>query len=81
MYAYNKNFQDLGTQPDEKQNDETESVGRYKVFTFDYMVKHLIDYGEEQSEARIRQVAHWKLRTTENILRSLIKHHMDIIAK
>ena len=25
-------------------------------------------------------MAHWKLRTTENILKSLLKHHMDVVA-
>jgi hypothetical protein len=25
-------------------------------------------------------MAHWKIRTTENILKSLLKHHMDVVA-
>jgi hypothetical protein len=58
----------------------TDNRMRYKIFTLDYLIKHLIDYSEDQGEARVRQMATWKLRTTENILKSLLKHHMDIVA-
>jgi hypothetical protein len=27
---------------------------KFKVFTFDYLIKHLLDYGEEQGESRVR---------------------------
>jgi hypothetical protein len=50
------------------------------VFTLDYIIKKLIDYGEEQAEARVRQVAQWKLKTTENVLRSLLKNGIDKVA-
>lgn len=91
MYAYNRNYQELMPAPDDKASADgaaqaNTSVAldpsiRYKVFTFDYLIKHLIDYGEDQGESRVRQIAHWKLRTTENILKSLLKHHMDQVAK
>lgn len=60
--------------------EQNEQRTRYKVFTFDYLIKHLLDYGEEQGEARVRQMAFWRLRTTENLLKSLLKHHMDVVA-
>lgn len=46
----------------------------------DYVFKKLIDYGEDQAEARVRQVAQWKLKTSENMLRSLLKNGMDRVA-
>lgn len=58
-------------------NSEQDNV---KVFTIDFVIKKLIDYGEDQAEARVRQVAHWKIRTTENFLRSLLKNGMDRVA-
>jgi hypothetical protein len=51
------------------------------VFTLDYVFKKLIDYGEDQAEARVRQVAQWRLKTSENMLRSLLKNGMDKVAK
>lgn len=61
-------------------SDDGDSGIRYKVFTLDYIFKKLIDYGEDQAEARVRQVAHWKLKTSENMLRSLLKNGMDRVA-
>jgi hypothetical protein len=45
--AYDKNLQ----------SDDGDSGIKYKVFTLDYVFKKLIDYGEDQAEARVRQVA------------------------
>jgi hypothetical protein len=47
---------------------------RYRVFTFDYIFRKVIDYGEEQAEARIRVIAKWKIRSSENILQSLLNN-------
>lgn len=47
---------------------------RYRVFTLDYIFRKVIDYGEDQAEARIRVIAKWKLRSSENILQSLLNN-------
>ena len=59
MFAYNKNYQELQKQPgmtpfnkDSESNSETGS--KVKVFTLDFVIKKLIDYGEDQAEARVR---------------------------
>lgn len=62
VYAYNKNFQELQVAPADdtiSKNrsefvDNIDSASRYKVFTFDYLIKRLIDYGEEQGHNRVR---------------------------
>lgn len=66
----------------DKQSNSGESGdgNRYRVFTLDYVFKKLIDYGEDQAEARCRQVSQWKLKTSENVLRSLLKNGMDRVA-
>ena len=64
----------------QQQNSEDGDPAKYRVFTLDYIFKKLIDYGEDQAEARVRQVAQWKLKTTENMLRSLLKNGMDRVA-
>ena len=43
-------------------------------------MKRLLDYGEEQGVDRCRAVALWKLKTTENVLLSLLKNGLDKIA-
>jgi len=57
------------------------SPDRYKVFTFEYLIQNLIEFGGDQAETRIRQLAGWKLRSSENVLKALLKGHMDLIAK
>jgi len=43
-------------------------------------VGKIIDYSEDQAVARVRQVANWKLKTTENVLLSLLNNGMDVVA-
>jgi hypothetical protein len=51
------------------------------VFTFDFVFRKFIDFGEDQAVSRIRAMANWKLKTTENMLRSLLKNGMDSVAR
>lgn len=53
---------------------------RFKVFTLDYVIKKIIDYGEELGKDLVKGVAAWRLRTTENILKSMLKNNMDDVA-
>ena len=90
MFAYNRNYEELQAPPppsdDNMSKDASEFIegdtlsNRYKVFPVDYLIKRLLDYGEEQGQSRVRQVAKWGITTTENILRALLKHQCDKIA-
>ena len=53
---------------------------RFKVFTFDYIIKKNIDYGEEMGKQLVEKVAEWKFKSSENILKSMLKNNMDDIA-
>lgn len=54
---------------------------RFKVFTVDYVIKKIIDYGEERVNEIVDEVAGWRLKSTENILKALLKNNMDEIAR
>ena len=64
MFAYNRNYTEVSNsgEGDKEQprtnvptSENNESDGnRYKVFTLEYLIKRLLDYGEEQGEARVR---------------------------
>jgi hypothetical protein len=62
VYAYNKNYQELQVAPADDTTsknrsefvDSSDTPSRYKVFTFDYLIKRLLDYGEEQGQSRVR---------------------------
>jgi hypothetical protein len=34
-------------------SDKSENI-KFKVFTFEYLIKHILDYGEDQGESRVR---------------------------
>lgn len=85
MFAYNKNYQEYQKMGqyngfEKISNSGDSDIAKYKVFTLDFVFKKIIDYGEDQAEGRIRQCAQWKLKTSENFLRSLLKNGMDKIA-
>jgi hypothetical protein len=81
VFAYNKNYQEGAKGGNyDKVSDINSEIDKVKVFTLDFVIKKLIDYGEDQAESRVRQVAHWKIKTTENVLRSLLKNGMDRVA-
>lgn len=56
------------------------SQSRYRVFTFDYVFKKIIDYSDNNAEYRLRKVVNWKIPSTENIIKSLLKNCQDKIA-
>lgn len=47
---------------------------RFKVFTFDFVIKKVIDFAEDKAEQRVRKIANWKIQSTENILKALLKN-------
>ena len=86
MFAYNKNYAEIipgeeNTSPEKDDFGISEIPSKYKVFTMEYIIKQTLDFGEDEGESRVRRIAHWKLKTTENVLKSLLMHHMDKVAK
>jgi hypothetical protein len=54
---------------------------RFKVFTLDYVIKKVLDYAEEKGLELVDQIAKWGLKSSENILKALLKNNMDDIAE
>ena len=95
MFVYNKNFEELMSkrkfmklmeaamaQSEHHPEDIKNAQGaRFKVFTVDYIIKKIIDYGEEKVNELVDEVASWRLKTSENILKALLKNNMDEIAR
>lgn len=50
---------------------------QYRTFTLDFVFKKLLEFGEDQALNRIRTIANWKFKTTENVLKSLLKNGVD----
>lgn len=70
----------------EKRNSDVKRLSAHKkkkktvTFTLDYLFKKFLEYSEDLAMQRIRAVAHWKISSTENILKSLLLNNLDKIA-
>lgn len=93
IYAFNQNYEkligeeeDALSESDHRSDDDAEN--RYRVFTFDWLFKTMVEYcSEEQSEVKeknaeecIIEVCKWRLNSSENILKSLLINRFDKIA-
>lgn len=87
LFAYNKNYQEialakgLNVFSDKNSLDGSDSAVHYKTFTFDFMFKKFLDFGEDMAVSRIKIMANWRLKTTENMLMALLKNGMDAVAR
>jgi hypothetical protein len=92
MFAFNRNYEELMSKRKvikllevAKQENDPDAIkqaesARFKVFTIDYIIKKIIDYGEEMGKALVEEVALWRLKSTENVLKAMLKNNMDDIA-
>jgi tRNA U34 5-carboxymethylaminomethyl modifying GTPase MnmE/TrmE len=46
----------------------------------EFVIKKVIDYSEEKVDKRVRDMALWKIKSTENMLKALLKNNKDEIA-
>lgn len=53
---------------------------RFKVFTIDYAIKKVLDYGEEKGMENVETIAKWRLKSSENILKAFLKNNLDDVA-
>lgn len=92
MFVFNKNYEELMSrrkfikmkrymnEPISDNPTPEEERERFKVFTLEFVIKKVIEFSEEKGDKRVREIAHWKIKSTENILRSLLKNNKDEIA-
>ncbi len=79
IFYFNKNFMDI-TSTHGLNKNEISADGKFRVFTIDFVIRKLIDYSDEQVAPKIRQIGMWKIKSTENILKSFLSNNMDVVA-
>jgi len=45
---------------------------KYTTYTFDWLIKQVLDYSTDDAEIKIRQIASWKLNGNENFIMSML---------
>lgn len=92
MFAYNKNYEELMSEKKFQKileaasaDNDPEAIkaaagARFKVFTLDYIIKKNIDFGEEMGKQLVDDIAQWRFRSTENIIKAMLKNNMDDVA-
>jgi hypothetical protein len=71
LSIFNNNLEKKTTHGGEMTDSENSN---YRTYTIDYVIKKLNEFGEENAKELIRAVANWKIRTTEKVLKSLLKN-------
>ncbi len=86
IFAFNKNYEYLGKQSSNSNDDSSESSNSesnkiYRTFTYDWIFSKICELLEEESDQYIKKMVEWKLsHSYENVLQSLLKHRKDKIA-
>ena len=88
VYAFNKNYElvpgnaeseDEGNESSDNK-DKSSTKEKYKVFTFKYLIEKIMAYCEDEVTQKVKEVAKWKLNSTENFLESMLINRQDRIA-
>lgn len=76
VYAFNKNYEYIGKKEEENNSDDDSDDSKqdsccsddedseskmYRTFTYDYLIKQILENCEDEASQRIKQVADWKL--------------------
>jgi hypothetical protein len=82
VYAFNKNFTKLTdyngeSMSDSSSEEEDEDTARdyshrYKTYTFDYLIKKVLEYCLDDYVPRIRAICDWRLKSSENFLLAML---------
>lgn len=87
VWAFNKNFERRtkainSLSQDSHDEDETQPdyVGKYKTYTFDYLIKMVLEYCLDDYVPRIRAICDWRLKSSENFLLAMLINRQDVIA-
>ena len=52
----------------------------YKTYTYDFLIKLVLEYCSDEYLPVLRSIVGWKIDTTENVLQALLINRQDIIA-
>jgi hypothetical protein len=89
VWAYNKNYEFTYDEEEEQiQNSARDShdgnpgdpLKNYRTFTFDYLIKKILAFCEDEAQTHLASVAKWNLEFSENLLHSLLINRQDKIA-
>ena len=88
MFAYNRNYEEVMSKKkflkmlEITGQENPGEQARFKVFTFEFIVKKMLDFlPSDKAMKKVKEVANWKIQSTENILRALLKNNLDELAK
>lgn len=88
VWAFQKNYtriEKVNSKLNEDSADEDEMSGieireKYKTYTFDYLIKMVLENCFDDNEPRIRAICDWRLKSSENFLKAMLVNRQDAIA-
>lgn len=64
----------------EKKDCEIDYASYYRTYTFDYLIKKVLEYSLDDYVSRIRAICDWRLKSSENFLLAMLINRQDVIA-
>lgn len=86
VFAYNKNYQYILSNGDDSSDDDDDDLNdgedqcKPMAFTYNYLIRKIIEKTEDEAPQVIKEVANWKLQSSENFLLAMLANQQDIIA-
>ena len=75
-----ENIKQVEDSADEDEMSENEIRLKYKTYTFDYLIKMVLENCFDDKEPRIRAICDWRLKSSENFLKAMLVNRQDAIA-
>jgi hypothetical protein len=79
VWAFNKNFErkikainSLSIDSNDEDDDTADSTEKYRTYTFDYLIKTVLEYCLDDYVPRIRAICDWRLKSSENFLLAML---------
>lgn len=70
VWAFNKNYEicEENNSDDDEDDQKSDAKITYNCFTYQYLIDKIIQFCDEEANQRVKEVAKWKLQSTENFL-------------
>ena len=86
VWAFNKNYKRKKAKDASISEDSFDEEGefidfkiKFETFTFDYLIKKVLEYSLDGYVPRIRAICDWRLKSSENFLLAMLINRQDVI--
>jgi hypothetical protein len=80
VWAFNKNYCRIKSKLSTIDSDSERNPDKYQTYTFNYLIKTVLEHCPDDHAPRIRAICDWRLKSSENFLMAMLMNRQDVIA-